>query len=526
MDRRKSTGNRQRRALYRPGDPGGWEYRRHAGDPGSPPYTRGIHPEGYRQRLWTMRQYAGFGNAEDTNRRFRLLLERGTTGLSVAFDLPTQLGLDSDHPLAQGEVGRVGVAISHLDDLDLLFRDIPLDQVSVSMTINSTAPVLLALYLALARRRGISWEKLRGTVQNDILKEYLARGTYIYPPAPSLRLTTDVIAFCVDRVPQWNPISVSGYHLREAGCTAAQELAFTLSHAETYLAAAAAAGVSATEAARRFSFFFAVHNDFLEEVAKFRAARRLWSELLQTRFQVEDNRARALRFHAQTAGSTLTAQQPDNNLVRVTFQALAAILGGAQSLHTNARDEAWSLPAPDSATLALRTQQILAFETGVTAVADPLGGSWCIETLTHELAQEATELMGEIRKRGGVVAALESGFQRSLIDQCAYETQLAQESGELPVVGVNCYLQPEETPPSVARLRQNVEQDRRTELEAWKKRRPPRVAADGLEELRRTAHTADNIMPALLHAVEAGATIGEISGVLREVFGEHGEQPF
>jgi methylmalonyl-CoA mutase N-terminal domain/subunit len=473
-----------------------------------------------------MRQYAGFGSAEDTNRRFRLLLERGITGLSVAFDLPTQLGLDSDHPLAQGEVGRVGVAINHLDDLDLLFREIPLDEVSVSMTINATAPVLLALYLALARRRGVPWEKLRGTVQNDILKEYLARGTYIYPPVPSMRLTTDLIAFCVEEVPQWNPISVSGYHLREAGCTAAQELAFTMSHAEAYLEAAVAAGVPATEAARRFSFFFAVHNEFLEEVAKFRAARRLWSELLQTRFLVEDSRARALRFHAQTAGSTLTAQQPDNNLVRVTFQALAAVLGGAQSLHTNARDEAWSLPAPDSATLALRTQQILAYETGVTAVADPLGGSWCIERLTQDLVEEAAGLMGEIRSRGGVVAALESGFQQSLIEQGAYETQLAQESAELAVVGVNCFLQPEESPPSVARLDQDLERRRRAELRAWKTRRRRAVVEASLEEIRLTAQKAGNIMPVLLQVVEAGATVGEISGVLREVFGEHGEQPF
>ncbi len=526
MKHRRPTDPRRRQPCYTPEDLAQWDYHRDCGDPGVPPYTRAIQAEGYRRRLWTMRQYAGFGTAEDTNHRFRLLLERGTTGLSIAFDLPTQIGLDSDHPLSRGEVGRVGVAINHLDDMDLLLREIPLDRVSVSMTINATAPILLALYLALARRRGIPWEKLRGTVQNDIFKEYLARGTYIFPPDPSLWLTTDLIAFCVARVPLWNPVSVSGYHLREAGCTAAQELAFTMSHAEAYLEAAVNAGVSATQAAHRFSFFFAVHNDLLQEIAKFRAARRLWAELLQERFGIEDLRARALRFHAQTAGSTLTAQQPDNNLVRVAFQALAAVLGGTQSLHTNARDEAWSLPAPDSATLALRTQQILAYETDVTCVVDPLGGSWCIEKLTQELVTEASGLMAEIRRRGGVLAALESGFQRALIEQCAYQTQIAQETGQLTVVGVNRYVDPAETPPPLARPDETLEHRRCQELREWKARRPREALAAALEEVRRAAVAREPMMPALLPAVEAGATVGEIAGTLREVFGEYGEQAF
>lgn len=512
-----------RRSTYSPEDLSAWDYERDAGDPGRFPYTRGIRAAGYRERTWTMRQYAGFGSAEDTNRRFRLLLERGSTGLSIAFDLPTQIGLDSDHALAEGEVGRVGVAVSCLEDMETLFQGIPLEQVSVSMTINATAPILMALYLAMARRRGVPWTRLRGTVQNDVLKEYLARGTFIYPPAPSVRLAVDLIEFCCGEVPLWNPISVSGYHLREAGCTAAQELALTLSHAEAYLAALGGTGISIPEAARRFSFFFAVHNDFLEEIAKFRAARRLWATRLRERCGIDRHPCQELRFHAQTAGSTLTAQQPDNNLVRVAFQAMAAVLGGAQSLHTNARDEALALPSEQSATLALRTQQILAAETGVTAVADPVGGSWCVESLTEELVAEAEACLLEIERRGGVLSSLDQGYQRALIDEAAYRSQLATEAGEITVVGLNRY---EEGPSPQFELESvdpNLEKRRRTELIHRRTCRNPGPLRDALTRAREAVEGGLPLMPHFIHAVDAGATVGELSDILRNVYGEHHE---
>lgn len=509
-----------RQGVYRP--PSSRTTARPEEAPGAFPFSRGIHPEGYRKRAWTMRQYAGFGTAKDTNRRFRHLLDQGTTGLSIAFDLPTQIGLDSDHPLAQGEVGRVGVAVSCIADMEVLFEGIPLERVSVSMTINATAPILLALYLALARRRGVSWDELRGTVQNDILKEYLARGTYIHPPAPSLALTADLIAFCSTRVPQWNPISVSGYHVREAGCTAAQELAFTLSHAETYLRAAIEAGVEPAAAARRFSFFFSVDNDFLEEIAKFRAARRLWAIRLRDRFGIGDPRAQALRFHAQTAGSTLTAQQPDNNLVRVSLQALAAVLGGAQSLHTNSRDEALALPSQESATLALRTQQIIAHETGVTKVVDPLGGSWCIEALTDELTDAAGAYLDEIERRGGVLSAMDQGFQQALIDEAAYEHQRALESGETVMVGVNRFADDGFSRDwAVQRWDQGAEVSRSEWLAGWRDRRDAGPAQRVLEALREQVREGGPFMPLVIEAVDLGATLGEVSAVFREHFGEY-----
>jgi methylmalonyl-CoA mutase, N-terminal domain len=527
MNTRRQPSDRRpgRRSVYTPEQVPDWRDPEKAGVPGKFPFTRGIHSGGYRSRVWAMRQYAGFGGAEDANRRFRLLLEQGSDGLSVAFDLPTQLGLDSDHPLAEGEVGRVGVAVSCLEDMELLFSGIPLERISVSMTINATAPIILAFYLALARNRGIDWGQLRGTVQNDILKEYLARGTYVHPPAPSLSLAADLMGFCSTSVPRWYPISVSGYHLREAGCTAAQELAFTLSHAETYLSAAASAGIPVSVAARQFSFFLSVDRDFLEEIAKFRAARRLWATRLKERFGVCDERALAFRFHAQTAGSSLTARQPDNNLARVTFQALAAVLGGAQSLHTNARDEAMALPSEESATVALRTQQILALETGLTDCVDPLGGSWCIEALTDELDAAARSLMDEIDRRGGVLGAMEQGFQRRLIEEAAYEAQLRQERGEWVVVGVNRYPDGANPLPHLDRPDPAVAARRRAALARWRDQRDLQRVREAIDRVRSAARLKQPVMPHLIDAAEAKATLGEISSGLREIYGEHLEPP-
>jgi methylmalonyl-CoA mutase N-terminal domain/subunit len=437
---RKTSSGIPLEPTYRPSDEDpGAAYRDYLGDPGTYPFTRGLYPKMYRRRSWTMRQYAGYGDADESNRRYRFLLEQGITGLSVAFDLPTQIGYDSDHPMSHGEVGKVGVAIDSIDDMRRLFEGIPLDQVTTSMTINSTAAILLALYLVLAEEKGVEWSTLGGTVQNDILKEYAARGTFIYPPEPSMRLVADVISFCAERIPKWNPISISGYHMREAGCTAVQEIAFTLANAIAYVEAVLHRGLGIDEFAPRLSFFFNAHNNFLEEVAKFRAARRLWAELVRERFSPQNERSMWLRFHTQTAGSTLTAQQPENNAVRVAVQALAAVCGGTQSLHTNARDEAIGLPTEQSAQLALRTQQILALESGICDTADPLGGSWAIESLTSEIVERAREYLGRIDEIGGSIAALERGFQQNEIADAAYAEQVAIEAGERLIVGINAH---------------------------------------------------------------------------------------
>ncbi len=516
-------------ASYGPADVAGIDYRREVGDPGVAPYARGIHPDMYRRRLWTMRQYAGYSSAGESNRRYRYLLAHGTTGLSVAFDLPTQIGYDSDHPLARGEVGRVGVAIDSIEDMRRLFEGIPLDRVTTSMTINSTASILLALYLAVAEERGVAWEKVGGTVQNDILKEYAARGTYIYPPRHSLKLVTDVIAFCARRVPRWNPISISGYHMREAGSTAVQEVAFTLAHGLAYVEAALAHGLAIDEFAPRLSFFFNAHNNFLEEVAKFRAARRLWTELVRERFAPRDERSLWLRFHTQTAGSTLTAQQPANNVVRVALQALAAVCGGTQSLHTNALDEALGLPTEEAARLALRTQQVIAHESGVASVADPLGGSYVIEAWTDEIVARARDYIRRIDAMGGALAALEAGFQQREIADAAYRYQIAVEEGREKVVGVNVFATggdpavngAGEAPTHVLTIDPEAERAQVERLRALRERRDAPRAAAALAALGAAAAEEKNVMPAILDAVRAECTLGEIADSLRQVYGEY-----
>ena len=489
--------------------------------PGEAPYTRGVHPGMYRSRLWTMRQYAGFGSAQQTNGRFRFLLGQGQTGLSVAFDLPTQMGYDSDHALARGEVGKVGVAISCLADMEQLLDQIPLDQVSTSMTINSTAPLLLAFYVAVADGRGTPRAKLNGTVQNDVLKEYIARGTYIYPPAPSLRLITDVFEFTAQQVPQWNSISVSGYHMREAGSTAVQELAFTLADGLTYLAAARERALDAAKIAKRISFFFNAHNNLFEEVAKFRAARKMWAELLHERFGITDPEARKLRFHTQTAGSMLTAQQPLNNVVRVAVQGLAAVLGGTQSLHTNSFDEALSLPSQSSALLALRTQQVLAFESGATDAVDPLAGSYYVEALTAELEMRARALIEHVDEMGGMLAAIENGWVQEQIHLAAYQWQRDVESGERTVVGVNKFVENEV--PAAAPFKQDprVEEERAAFLSDWRASRDAGTCAAALAALERGARGTANLVPPILAALTARATLGEVCDVMRGVFGVH-----
>ncbi len=493
------------------------------GFPGEFPYTRGVYPTMYRGRLWTMRQYAGFGTAAESNRRYRYLLERGQTGLSVAFDLCTQIGYDSDHALARGEVGKVGVAISTIDDMEVLLDSIPLERVSTSMTINATASILLALYLVVARRRGIDWKDLRGTVQNDILKEYIARGTYIYPPAPSMRLITDMFAFCANEVPGWNPISISGYHIREAGSTAAQEIGLTLANGIAYVQAVLDAGLDVDAFAGRLSFFFNAHNDLLEEVAKFRAARRLWARIMRQRFRARKDSSCQLRFHAQTSGVSLTAQQPENNVARVTVQALAAVLGGAQSLHTNAMDEALALPTERSARIALRTQQILANESGVASTIDPLGGSYAIEALTNRLEDEARDLIERVDDLGGMVAAVESGFAQRAIQESAYTLQSAIEHGEQTVVGVNAYREDEKTQIPILRIDPALEREQVQRLQEFRKRRDAAAVESALGALRAAARSSDNLMPPIVEAVDAGVTLGEISDALREVFGEYRE---
>ncbi|HEV8375023.1 MAG TPA: methylmalonyl-CoA mutase family protein [Candidatus Polarisedimenticolia bacterium] len=491
------------------------------GFPGELPLTRGIQPTMYRSRLWTMRQYAGFGSAKETNRRLKFLLAHGQTGLSVAFDLPTQMGFDSDHPMAKGEVGKVGVAIDSLEDMEALLRGIPLDKVSTSMTINATAAILLCFYIAIGKKNGIPPAKLSGTVQNDVLKEYMARGTYIYPPRASLRIATDLFAYCKDHLPRWNTISISGYHIREAGATAVQEIAFTLANGLEYLRSAKSAGLEIEDVAPRISFFFNSHNNLFEEVAKFRAARRLWARLLRERFQVEDERALMMRFHAQTAGSSLTAQQVENNVVRVAYQALSAILGGAQSLHTNSMDEALSLPTEQSVSVALRTQQILAYETGVADTVDPLGGSYYVESLTSRLEAGARDYLERIDRMGGVIRAIEEGFIAREIQESAYRAHKAVESGEQGVVGVNRYRSEEERPPRIHQPDPALEKEQIRRVAKFKKRRAGGGVARALDEVRRKAEEGQNLLPAILRAVEASATLGEISDAMRRVFGVH-----
>jgi methylmalonyl-CoA mutase, N-terminal domain len=490
------------------------------GEPGEFPYTRGIREDMYRGRLWTMRQYAGFATAAESNARYRYLLDHGQTGLSVAFDLPTQLGYDSDASQARGEVGKVGVAIDTIADVETLFDGIPLDEVTVSMTINAPASILLAFFLAVARRRGIPFDKLGGTVQNDVLKEYVARGTYIYPPGPSMRLVTDVMAYCAREVPQWNTISVSGYHIREAGSTAVEEIAFTLSNGKEYLRAAREAGIPLDTIAPRMSFFWNAHNDFFEEVAKFRAARYLWAHVTRDEFGCKDPRSMMLRFHTQTGGSTLTAREPENNVVRVSLQALAAVLGGTQSLHTNGQDEALALPTAESARVALRTQQIIAYESGVADVVDPLAGSYYVESLTNELIERAKALMDEVGAMGGSIAAIESGWMQGRIADSAYAAQQAIERGQAVVVGVNKFAQAgAETSIPLQRIDERVEREQIARTTAFRQARDGAAVRDRLERLKRAASGSENLMPHFIDAVDDGATLGEACDVLRGVFG-------
>jgi methylmalonyl-CoA mutase N-terminal domain/subunit len=507
----------ERRAVYGPPD---------AADapleaPGTFPFTRGPYPEMYRRRPWTIRQYAGFATAEESNARYRTLLERGQTGLSIAFDLPTQLGLDSDDPLALGEVGRTGVAIDSLADMEILLAGIPLGEVSTSMTINAPAALLLTLYQLVAEGQGVPGTELRGTVQNDILKEYVARGNYIFPPRPSMRLTTDLFAYCAAEIPRWNTISISGYHIREAGSTAAQELAFTLAHGIAYCDAAVAAGLSPDDFGGRLSFFFNAHNDFFEEVAKFRAARRLWAAIMRDRFGATSAKAQALRFHTQTGGSTLTAQQPENNVVRVAIQALAAICGGTQSLHTNSFDEALALPTEHAATIALRTQQILMHESGTTATADPLGGSWYVEALTSSLAQEATALIARIDELGGAVAAVESGFTKDQIEETAYRTQTRVEDGTQVIVGVNAFVADDAHRVEIHRVDPAAEERQRQRTARVREERSAAAAAAALDEVTRVAGTESNLLPPIREALRARCTVGEICDRLRALWGTH-----
>ena len=493
------------------------------GYPGEFPYTRGIYPTMYRGRFWTMRQYAGFGTAVESNRRYRYLLSKGQAGLSVAFDLPTQIGLDSDHPLALGEVGKVGVAIDSSEDMETLFDGIPLEKVSTSMTINATAAILLCLYVAVAKKQGASLQKLSGTVQNDVLKEYIARGTYIYPVRPAMRIVTDIFSWCREHLPKWNTISISGYHIREAGSTAVQEVAFTLANGIAYVQAALDAGLSVDEFAPQLSFFFNAHNDLLEEIAKYRAARRLWTKIMRDRFHAKDPRSLLLRFHAQTAGSSLTAQQPENNIVRVAIQALAAVLGGCQSLHTNSLDEALALPTEDSALIALRTQQILAHETGVTNTVDPVAGSYAIEHLTNEIEKGAEEYIAKIDATGEMLRAIESGFVQGEIQKAAYEFQRAVEKKDQIVVGVNDFVADEERQIPTLRIDEEIERSQIARLNALRAKRDSAKTQAALAELQRRAATTENLIPAILAAVEAYATVGEISDVLRRLFGEYQE---
>jgi methylmalonyl-CoA mutase N-terminal domain/subunit len=506
---------------YDPADLNGFDFLDDLGFPGDFPFTRGVQPNMYRGRLWTMRQYAGFGDAEESNRRYRYLFANGQTGLSVAFDLPTQMGRDADHQLARGEVGRVGVAIGSLEDMETLLAELPLDKISTSMTINATASILLALYLVAAERRGVGWDKVNGTIQNDILKEYIARGTYIYPPRGSMRVITDIFAFASREVPNWNTISISGYHIREAGSTAAQELAFTLGDGIAYVEAALKAGLKVDDFASRLSFFFNVHNNFFEEIAKFRVARRLWARIMKERFEARDERSMMMRFHAQTAGSTLTAQQVDNNVVRVTLQALAAVLGGAQSLHTNSRDEALALPSETSALLALRTQQVIAYESGVTDTVDPLGGSYYLETLSKELEEKTLEYLRSIDDLGGAVAAIERGYPQREIQNSAFIYQREIELKQRTIVGVNDFKSGSEPPGDILKVNPAIEEKQRARLARIRAERDQAAARAALAQVERTARSDGNLMPAIIDAVRKWATLGEIADAMRAVFGEY-----
>jgi methylmalonyl-CoA mutase, N-terminal domain len=493
------------------------------GFPGEYPFTRGVQPTMYRGRFWTMRQYAGFGTAKESNERYKYLLGAGQTGLSVAFDLPTQMGYDSDAAMSQGEVGKVGVAIDSLADMEVLFDGIPLDKVSTSMTINSTAAILLCMYIAVAEKQGVSADRISGTIQNDILKEYMARGTYIYPPKESMRIITDIFAYCKDHVPKWNTISISGYHIREAGASAVQEVAFTLADGIAYVDAAIRAGLDVDEFAPRLAFFFNAHNNLLEEVAKFRAARRMWARIMKERFKAKDPRSQMLRFHTQTAGCTLTAQQPDNNIMRVTLQALAAVLGGTQSLHTNSRDEALALPTEDSVRIALRTQQVIAYESGVADSIDPLAGSFLVESLTDRIEKAACDYIDKIDKLGGAVEAISRGFQQKEIQDSAYAYQKAIESSDLVIVGVNRFTSEEPPPADLLKIKAEVEIAQKKALAGMKAGRDAAKLRDSLAALATAARGTDNLLPHILTAVKSYATLGEIADVFREVFGKHRE---
>jgi methylmalonyl-CoA mutase N-terminal domain/subunit len=520
----KTTSHIELKRLYTPLDVAELDYCDELGFPGELPFTRGVQPTEYRGRFWTMRQYAGFATPEETNKRYKYLLEHGQTGLSVAFDLPTQIGYDSDHLLSDGEVGKVGVAIDTLKDMEILFEGIPLDKVSTSMTINATAAILLTMYLAVAEKQGVKSDVLQGTIQNDILKEYAARGTYIYPPLESMRIVTDIFAFCKDRVPRWNTISISGYHMREAGCTAVQEVAFTLADGIAYVEAAIRAGLDVDSFASRLAFFFCCHNTFIEEVAKFRAARRLWAKIMKERFKAKKDESCMLRFHTQTAGCSLTAQQPDNNVVRVAFQALAAVLGGTQSLHTNSRDEAYALPTEDSVRIALRTQQLIAYESGVADMIDPLGGSYAVEALTDEIERRSREYIEKIEAMGGAVRAIESGYIQGEIGESAYRYQKEIEAKKRIIVGLNQFQMEEEPLRDILRIKPEVEQYQKEKLARVKKERNNTKVKETLADLKRAARGTENLVPPILEAVKAYATLGEISDTLREVFGEYRER--
>jgi len=505
--------------IYTPEDLEGWDYLTELGFPGEYPFTRGVQPTMYRGRLWTMRQYAGFGTAQETNERFRFLLDQGQTGLSAAFDLPTQIGYDSEHDLAEGEVGRVGVAIDSLEDMEVVFDGIPLDKVSTSMTINAPASILLAMYQAVGEKQGVAPGKLNGTVQNDILKEYVARGTYIFPPEPSMRLVTDVFEYCSNTIPSWNTISISGYHIREAGSTAAQEIAFTIANGIAYVQAAIDKGLDVDVFAGRLSFFFNSHVNFFEEIAKFRAARRIWARIMKERFKAKNPKSYRLRFHTQTAGSSLTAQQPDNNIVRTAMQALAAVLGGTQSLHTNSKDEALALPTEESVRIALRTQQVIAYESGVADTIDPLAGSYFIEKITDEIESKALSYIKKIDDMGGAVRAIENGFMQREIQDSAYRYQKAVESKEKTVVGVNCFEIEEEQPKNLLRVNPAIGEAQKKRLRILKSRRDERAVASALKNIETTAKGQNNLLPPIFEAVKSYASIGEICNVLRDVFG-------
>jgi methylmalonyl-CoA mutase N-terminal domain/subunit len=505
-------------AIYTPEDLVNFDYTRDLGYPGEYPFTRGVQANMYRGRMWTIRQYAGFGTAEETNQRYRYLLEQGQTGLSIAFDLPTQIGYDSDHPLATGEVGKVGVAIDSLRDMEVLFQDIPLEKVSTSMTINATAPILLTMYIALSKKQGIDPTKLSGTTQNDILKEYIARGTHIFPPRPSMRLTTDIFAYCAEQVPRWNTISISGYHIREAGSTAAQEIGFTLANGIAYVQAAIDTGLDVDTFAPRISFFFNSHINFFEEIAKFRAARRLWAKIMRERFEAKESRSCMLRFHTQTAGCSLTAQQPHNNIVRTALEALAATLGGTQSLHTNSFDEAYAPPSEEAVTIAVRTQQILGYESDIATIVDPFGGSYYIEHLTNSLEKEASEYISKIDSIGGAVAAIENGYQQREIQESSYRYQKEIESGKRTVVGVNKFVSPYPKIVGLLRIKPEVEKRQKERTVQVRKDRDTNNVNRTLKRLEDVARSNDNTMPAFLECVEAYATLGEICDVLRKTF--------